>query len=88
MKVVESTKLSITLKNKISFMPLSFYLIATAIFLTLSFFLYRATVKHLKKELSIKNPQFTITTWAMRGIVPISFVVTILIMLAVRTLFY
>ncbi|MDB5211495.1 MAG: hypothetical protein JWQ30_2322, partial [Sediminibacterium sp.] len=42
-------------------MPLSFYIIAAGIFLTISFFLYRRTVKYLKKELSLKNKQSTIT---------------------------
>lgn len=69
-------------------MPLSFYLIAVCVFLIIAVFLYRATVKYLRKELSQKSKKLTNAAGAMRGILPISLVVTVLIMLAVSHYFY
>ena len=70
------------------FMPLSFYLIATSVFLIISVFLYRVTAKYLRDELSMKSKNRMLTTGAMRGILPISLVFTVLIMLAVQHYFY
>lgn len=69
-------------------MPLSFYLIAVTLFLIISVFLYQTTLKYLRKELSLKSKKFTLAAGAMRGILPISLVVTVLIMLAVQHYFY
>jgi len=69
-------------------MPLSFYLIAMVVFLAISIFLYQATLKYFRKELSLKSKKFMLTSGAMRGILPISLVFTVLIMLAVQHYFY
>lgn len=69
-------------------MPLSFYMIATVVFLAISIFLYRTTLKYFRKELSLKSKKFILTSGAMRGILPISLLATVLIMLAVQHYFY
>ncbi len=69
-------------------MPLSFYLIAATVFLSISIFLYQVTAKYLRNELSLKSKNRMLTTGAMRGILPISLVFTVLIMLAVQHYFY
>lgn len=69
-------------------MPFSFYLIAAGIFLVLSFFFYIKTVKYMKKETGLKNGKALFTSGTVRGILPVSLVVTVLIMLVVRAIFY
>ncbi|HEX7690918.1 MAG TPA: hypothetical protein VF408_00930 [Sediminibacterium sp.] len=69
-------------------MPFSFYLIAAILFLALTFFFYVQTVKYMKKEVGLKNGKALFTSGAVRGILPVSLVVTVLVMLAVRAFFY
>jgi len=69
-------------------MPVSFYLIAIAVLLIISVFLYRATVKYVKKEFALRTWKVTDMAGVMRGILPVSLVITVLIMLAVQYFFY
>ena len=70
-------------------MSVSFYLIAALIFSIVAFIFYREAVKYDKKVVSGEERKPNINRLGvLRPVLPLSLLVTVLVMLAVRYLFY
>jgi cytochrome c oxidase assembly factor CtaG len=67
----------------------SFYIISVIVFVMVAFVFYREAVKYAKKVISGEDRKPNISRLGvLRPVLPLSLVVTVLIMLAVRYLFY
>jgi hypothetical protein len=70
-------------------MPLSFYLISLVVFLSIAFLFYREAVAYAKKEVSQKEWKQSVgRIGALRPVLALSLVATVLIMLAVQYFFF
>ena len=70
-------------------MTVSFYIISVIIYVMVSFVFYREAVKYDKKTITGENRKPDISRLGvLRPVLPLSLLVTVLVMLAVRYLFY
>lgn len=79
----------VILRGKSNSMPVSFYIIAAIVFAIIASVFYREAVKYDKKEISGKERRPDLNRLGvLRPVLPLSLLVTVLLMLAVRYLFY
>lgn len=70
-------------------MSVSFYVISAIVFLIVAFIFYREAVKYDKKTVTGEDRKPNISRLGvLRPVLPLSLAVTVLVMLAVRYLFY
>jgi len=83
-----SLELLVILKSKITSMPVSFYIIGAIVFSLIASVFYREAVNYDKKISGKERKPDISRLGVLRPVLPLSLVITVLLMLAVRYFFY